>query len=129
MKQLVTFNTKGKLKKTWKFLKFLSSRSFYNKLEHYAKKGVVALAEATPKDSGETSDSWDYVIDIGKDRTSITWTNSNVTNDGTPVAILLQYGHGTRNGGFVEGFDFINPALEPIFQEMVDVLWREVTNA
>lgn len=129
MTQVVTFKTKGDFKKTWKFLKFLSSKAFYNKLEHYAKKGVIALAEATPKDSGETSDAWGYEIDIGKDRTTITWTNDNLTSYGTPVAILLQYGHGTRDGGYIEGFDFINPALEPIFQEMVDILWREVTNA
>ena len=125
----ITFKTKGKLKKTWKFLKFLSSKSFYNKVEYYAKRGVIALQVATPIDSGETADSWGYTIDIDDDRTVITWTNDNIASNGTPVAILIQYGHATKNGSFVQGFDFINPAIEPIFKEMADAIWREVQNA
>jgi hypothetical protein len=125
----ITIKSKGDFTKTLKFLRFISSRYFYNKIEHYAKKGVVALSEATPIDSGESSDSWGYEIDISKDKTTITWTNSNTTVEGVPVVLLVQYGHATRNGGYVEGFDFINPAIKPIFDEMAESIWREVQNA
>lgn len=129
MKDVITFNTKGDLKKTWKFLRFLSSKLYLKKVEYYAKKGIVALIEATPKDSGETADSWDYEILIDDEKTRITFTNSNIASNGTPVVVLIQYGHGTRNGGWVEGFDFVNPAIRPIFDEMADSIWKEVKNA
>lgn len=129
MKDVITFNTKGDLKKTWKFLRFLSSKLYLKKVEYYAKKGIVALIEATPKDSGETADSWDYEILIDDEKTRITFTNSNIASNGTPVVVLIQYGHGTRNGGWVEGFDFVNPAIRPIFDEMADSIWKEVQNA
>ena len=129
MGNAITFKQKGDLKKTWKFLRFLSSKLYLRKVEHYAKKGVIALAEATPKDSGVTSDSWDYEIDINDTETRISWTNSNTTIDGTPIVVLVQYGHGTKNGGWVEGFDFVSPAIKPIFEEMADSIWKEVENA
>jgi hypothetical protein len=99
------------------------------KIEHYAKKGVVALIEATPKESGETADAWDYEIQIDDKRTRIAFTNSNIAANGTPVVVLIQYGHATRNGGWVEGFDFVNPAVKPIFDEMAEDIWKEVQNA
>ena len=129
MNNVITFKQKGSLKKTWKFLRFLSSRLYLKKVEYYAKKGIVALVEATPKDSGETADSWEYEILIDDEKTRITFTNSNIASNGTPVVVLIQYGHGTRNGGWVEGFDFVNPAVKPIFDEMADSIWKEVQNA
>jgi hypothetical protein len=129
MKDVITFKTKGDLKKTLKFLRFISSRLYLKKIEHYAKKGVVALIEATPKESGETADAWDYEIQIDDKRTRIAFTNSNIAANGTPVVVLIQYGHATRNGGWVEGFDFVNPAVKPIFDEMAEDIWKEVQNA
>jgi len=129
MKDVITFKTKGNLKKTWKFLRFISSRLYYSKVEHYAKMGIIALVESTPIDSGKTVDSWTYDIDITSDHTSITFNNDNITVDGTPIVVLIQYGHGTRNGGWVEGYDFVNPAIQPIFDDMADAIWKEVQDA
>lgn len=129
MGQVITFKIKGDLKKTWKFLRFLSSKLYLSKVEHYAKKGVIALAQSTPVDSGVTADSWDYEISITDTETKISWTNSNIASNGTPVVVLIQYGHGLKNGGWVEGFDFVNPAIKPIFDEMADAIWKEVQSA
>jgi hypothetical protein len=87
----------------------------------------MALKNATPVDSGETANSWDYEIRHYPGGASIAWTNSHVV-DGVPIAIILQYGHATRNGGYVQGRDYINPALRPIFEKMANDLWEEVTN-
>ena len=89
---------------------------------------MEALARATPKDTGKTADSWDYEITEQKGRLKITWTNSNL-NDGVSIAVLLQYGHATRNGGWVEGIDYINPAIRPIFDKIAKEAWKEVTQA
>ena len=129
MGQVITFKQKGDLKKTWKFLRFLSSKLYLRKVEHFAKKGVIALAQSTPVDSGITADSWDYEIIINDTETRISWTNSNIASNGTPVVVLIQYGHGLKNGGWVEGFDFVNPAIKPIFDEMADAIWKEVQSA
>lgn len=95
-------------------------------LDKYGKRGVEALAEATPKDTGKTSESWTYEIVKSKEgRYEIVWKNSNVVNN-VNVAILLQYGHATGNGGFVKGIDYINPAIQSIFQEMSNEAWEEV---
>lgn len=101
-------------------------KSYRKVLERYGKKGVAALAAATPKDTGKTASSWSYEISEGKDTLSLTWKNTNI-NDGVNIAIILQYGHGTRNGGYVRGVDYINPALKPIFDELADAAWKEVT--
>lgn len=96
-------------------------------LDKYGKRGVDALREATPKDTGKTSESWKY--DIEQDENGnyqIVWSNTNVVNDWANIAILLQYGHATRNGGFVKGQDYINPAIEKVFQGMADEAWKEV---
>lgn len=96
-------------------------------LEKYGKMGVEALREATPKDTGKTSESWTYeVVKTEEGKYEIVWSNTNVVNDWANVAILLQYGHATRNGGFVKGQDYINPAIEKVFQKMADEAWREV---
>jgi len=85
------------------------------------------LASVTPSDTGLTAASWGYIITAKKDSVSIIWTNSNVTENGTPIAILLQYGHGTGTGGYVQGTDYINPAIKPIFDEIEKGVWQEIT--
>lgn len=95
-------------------------------LSKYGELGVEALSESTPKDTGLTANSWSYQISKTKNSTSIEFLNSNI-NKGVPIAIILQYGHGTRNGGYVSGIDYINPSMEPIFQELANKAWKEVT--
>nr|DAQ95991.1 MAG TPA: type I neck protein [Caudoviricetes sp.] len=97
-------------------------------LDHYGKEGVSALQAVTPKDSGLTAKSWEYKIERQKERVSISFYNTNSQN-GVNIAIILQYGHGTRNGGWVEGRDYINPAVQPVFDKIVEDAWKEVTNA
>lgn len=126
----ITFEVKGNFSKTYTSLKNLSLFSTYKLmgiLEKYGEEGVRALRSTTPKDTGLTADSWSYDIKVEKDRITLSWTNSNV-NDGVPVAILLQYGHGTGTGGYVEGVDYINPAMHPIFKQIADSAWKEVSN-
>lgn len=94
-------------------------------LDKYGKKGVSALAEATPKDTGLTSESWGYTIEHRRSGISIKFYNSNIQN-GCPIAIILQYGHATRNGGYVEGIDYVNPAIKPIFDDIAKELEEEV---
>lgn len=95
-------------------------------LEAYGREGVAALSSATPVDTGLTANSWYYKIETGKGITTISFHNSNIQN-GVPIAVILQYGHGTRNGGWVEGRDYINPAIQPIFDKIADDAWKEVT--
>mgnify|MGYP000450034768 FL=1 len=94
-------------------------------LDRYGQEGVEALAKATPKDTGKTAASWSYTVTKGKETITITWRNSNIV-DGVPIAVILQYGHGTRNGGYVEGVDYINPAMRPIFERIAARAWGEV---
>lgn len=97
-------------------------------LDRFGQEGVAALSSATPVDSSFTANSWDYeVVETGNSY-SIIWTNSNVVN-GVPVAILLQYGHGTGTGGYVQGRDYINPAIKPIFDKIAKEVWKVVTSA
>lgn len=121
----ITTRKRGSITNTMGFLKRILNRSYLQNLEHYGELGVKALSSATPKKTGLTADSWQYHIEVDGTKTRLVWTNSN-TVDGVNVAILLQYGHGTRNGGYVEGIDFINPAMRPVFQGFSDELWREV---
>lgn len=95
-------------------------------LDTYGQQGVQALMAATPVDSGATSRSWDYHIEKKSGSVSIVWTNSNI-NNGCNIAVVLQYGHGTANGGYVQGRDYINPAMRPIFDKIADAAWEEVT--
>ena len=125
MGRIVSFTQKGNFKKTDRFLSKLVSLHFSKKLRHYGELGVQALKAATPKDTGLTADSWSYEIVEEPGRTAMYWRNSNVVN-GIPIAIILQYGHGTRNGGFVEGIDYINPTVRPIFEKMAAEAWKEV---
>lgn len=96
-------------------------------LRKYGEYGVIALKAATPYDSGKTAESWDYEIQHRGSRSKIIWKNSNI-NKGVPIAVILQYGHGTGTGGYVQGVDYINPALKPVFQNLADEAWREVTS-
>lgn len=123
---MIKLTTKGDLSKTDKFLDKLLKRDIYSRLEVYAQRGVAALSAATPKRSGLTAASWTYEIDRSSDSVNIIWKNTN-TNGTANVAILIQYGHGTRNGGYVMGIDYINPALKPIFDEIAESVWKEVT--
>lgn len=126
MPTIIRFTHKGDFSKTTKFLGRAKKVVRYSELEKYAKKGVEALVSATPTDSGLTASSWDYEI-VNKDGSVIiNFINSNV-NNGVPIAIIIQYGHATGTGGWVEGRDYINPAIQPIFDEMVKDIWREVT--
>ena len=117
--------SKGNFKKTEEMLKRSGNWSSKIDLDKYGSKGVAALKEATPKDTGLTANSWSYKITRSKNSVIISLENSNI-NDGVPIAIILQYGHGTRNGGWVEGYDYINPAVRPIFDELAKAAWKEV---
>ena len=119
---------KGDFHKTEAFLKKAKDGDFFKHLEQYAQIGVEALRDATPIDSGITANSWSYEIEQSKDGASITWTNSN-TNKGEVIAILVQYGHGTGTGGYVHGRDYINPAMQPVFDKLAEDIWKEVINA
>jgi hypothetical protein len=123
---MVSFSQKGSFKNTEQYLSRLKSKQVFDILSKYGTIGMNALSNATPKDSGETSQSWSYTIVQRPGYYSIRWHNSHV-NDGVPIAIILQYGHGTGTGGYVEGRDYINPAVRPIFEEMANEAWKEVT--
>ena len=122
---IVSFRKSGDFKNIEKFFMGVSKRLYLAHLDKYAKKGLEALKAATPVDTGLTRDSWDYEIFFSDRAISITWTNSNVVQD-VPIAIILQYGHATGNGGYVQGRDYINPALQPVFDEMAEDIWKEV---
>lgn len=123
----IKFVHKGDFRKTSRFLKRARELKIQHILESYGEKGVKALAEATPERSGETASSWSYEIKKTTEGYSIFWNNSN-KNQGIPIAILIQFGHGTGTGGYVAPTDFINPAIAPIFQDLADSAWREVTS-
>lgn len=122
---MITFVEKGNHSKTRKFLEKL--RLFkLSSLDTYAKQGVIALSSATPVDTGLTAKSWIYKISQTKSDIRISFYNTNIQN-GVPIAIILQYGHATRNGGWVQGRDYINPAIRPVFDKIADSAWKEVT--
>ena len=123
---MISFEHKGDFKKTLTFLERVTRVSVDSVLHRYGREGVNALSQATPVNTGQTAGSWNYEIENVNGSYSIYWTNSNTTS-GIPIVILLQYGHGTRGGGYVQGRDFINPAIKPIFDNIADKVWREVT--
>lgn len=123
---MITFKHTGDFSKTTKFLKSTKNVNITNILNEYGKAGVAALASATPIESGLTANSWYYEVEIKKGSCAIHFNNSNNQN-GVPIAVILQYGHGTRNGGWVQGRDYINPAVQPIFDNITNKAWREVT--
>lgn len=123
---MVTFRHKGDFSKTIRFMENAKKAVRLADLDKYGREGVTALASATPVDSGLTASSWYYEITNQNGTVTITFYNSNIQN-GVPIAIILQYGHGTRNGGWVQGRDYINPAIQPIFDKIANEAWKEVT--
>ena len=123
---MITITQRGSFKNTERYLRRLQQAQLFAVLEKYGSLGVNALSNATPVDSGETAGSWTYSIVQRPGYYSIRWHNSH-TNKGVPIAVLLQYGHGTGTGGYVQGRDYINPAVRPIFDQMANEAWKEVT--
>ena len=122
---MIHLSSSGDFSKTESFLKNFNARKIEAVLRKYGEKGVEALDEETPYDTGMTAASWDYDVEIKNGRYKLWFYNDNIVDD-IKIALLLQYDHGTINGGFVEGEDYINPATKPIFEQMVEELWREV---
>ena len=123
---MISFRQKGDFSKLTSFLERAKETVYLGDLNKYGRQGVAALASATPVDTGKTASSGSYKIENNNGSVSISFENSNI-QDGVPIAIILQYGHGTRNGGWVEGRDYINPAIQPIFDQIVNEAWKEVT--
>lgn len=124
---MITFKDRGSFKNTFNFLRRASKYDIQPILERYGREGVMALQAHTPVDTGVTAQSWGVEVSSKGDRHSITWTNSHIVS-GVKIAIILQYGHATRNGGYVQGIDYINPALLPIFDKIAEEVWREVSS-
>lgn len=122
---MITINHYGDFKKLTNFLEKMKRMFDVSMLDKYGREGVAALSAATPVDSGKTASSWTYEIKDIKDGVALTFNNTNIQN-GVSIAIILQYGHGTRNGGWVEGRDYINPAIQPVFDELANEAWKEV---
>lgn len=125
---MITFESTGDFERTRKALRKMSRGDIFAALDQYAQEGVSALASATPVDSGLTAASWGYEVKRSRGSYSITWTNTN-TQNGFPVAVMLQYGHGTGTGGYIRGQDYINPAIRPVFDLIADKVWKAVTSA
>lgn len=123
---MISFRHEGDFSKSMQFLSKAKGMDISSILNRYGKEGVSALASATPVESGITANSWYYEIEQTKGSATITFLNSHV-NKGVPIAIILQYGHGTGTGGWVQGRDYINPAIQPVFDRIVDEAWKEVT--
>jgi hypothetical protein len=124
----ISFSSRGDLKRTNDFLAKMSKGDIFQQLEGFAREGVAALAAATPVDSGLTATSWGYEVKKSFGSWSIIWTNSNHEGD-FPVAIALQYGHGTGTGGYIQGTDYINPTIRPVFDKIANKAWKAVTSA
>lgn len=124
----VTIRPKGNFKKTNTWLQKIKGIVKQSTLDKYGRAGVQALSAATPVDSGVTASSWYYEIERTSNSATIIFKNSNI-NEGVPIALILQYGHGTGTGGYVQGRDYINPAIRPIFDQMSQDAWKEVTSA
>lgn len=124
---MIRFTHKGNFSKTSKYFNNLKQASQLKILDKYGRRGVSALASATPTDTGNTASSWYYEIVRKPGSVSILFNNSNIQN-GVPIAVIIQLGHGTGTGGWVEGRDYINPAIQPIFDEIVNNAWKEVTS-
>lgn len=123
---MISFKQKGDFSRTSKFFERALNVVKLGELDKYGRMGVQALAAATPKDTGKTSESWKYEIVRSGGSATIQWYNTN-ENKGVNIAIILQYGHGTRNGGYVKGRDYINPAMRPVFDEIAEAAWKEIT--
>ena len=125
---MISFEVSGSFKNTEKFLKTMKSGEIFKELNKYGQIGVEALSRATPVDSSLTAQSWTYEVINKSGKYEIIWKNTNVES-GIPVAILIQYGHATRNGGWIEGRDYINPAIQPLFDKIAEDVWERVKRA
>lgn len=125
MSKVISFSNKGNFKRTEKFLHKIIERRYFDKLNKFGEMGVDALSKATPVDTGKTAASWTYRIEEKPGSIMVYWENTNV-NRGVNIALILQYGHATRNGSWIEGRDYINPAIQPVFDQMAKALWKEV---
>lgn len=123
---MISIRQKGDFARLTRYLEKAKKGASLRDLDKYGREGVQALSSATPVSTGLTANSWYYKIERTKDSASITFCNSNIQN-GIPIAIILQYGHGTRHGGWVQGRDYINPALQPVFDRLANDAWKEVT--
>lgn len=124
----IKFNHTGNFSKTLQFLNILTKREYLNKLNQYGLIGVEALAKVTPKRTGLTAASWTYKIEEQDGKVTMSWFNTNVQN-GVQIAVILDYGHGTGRGTFVQGRHYISPAIQPVFDKIADDVWKEVTKA
>ena len=128
MGSMIKIKHHGSFSKTERFFNKAIRRDYLNVMEKYAEFGLAVLREATPTDTGKTKASWNYIIEEKeKGKVTIAYTNSNV-NDGVSVVLLLMYGHGTQDGGYVQGEDFVHPAIRPVFHELVNKIWKEVNS-
>lgn len=123
---MIKIRHRGNFNNLERFFNKISNKEYLNVLDKYGEIGVDALRKSTPVDSGATAESWTYEIEHTRDATKISFLNTNF-NKGVNIAILLRYGHGTGTGGFVQGRNFIDPAIQPVFDEMAEALWKEVT--
>ena len=123
---MIRFRHKGDFNKVSRYLEKVKNVAKRSDLDRFGREGVAALASATPVNSGKTANSWYYEVEYKRGSATISFHNSNIQN-GVPIAIILQYGHGTRNGGWVEGRDYINPAIQPVFDNIANEAWKEVT--
>jgi len=124
----ISFESKGSFKNTERWLKHMSNLEIRGALEKYGQQGVAALAAATPVRTGLTARSWSYEVKRTAKGWTLTWTNSD-REHGFPVAVMIQYGHGTGTGGYVHGIDYINPAIRPIFDQIANDIWKVVKSA
>lgn len=124
----ISFKSSGSFDKTEKFLAKIKHPNLLASLEHFGQEGVNILEQATPKESGVTAGSWTYTVVKKRGSYAIYWSNTHLA-DGMPIALLLQYGHGTGTGGYVQGRDYINPAMQPFFDRMAAEAWKVVNSA
>lgn len=124
---MLSFESKGSFSKANAFLNRMAKKDILSTLDKYGEEGVRALANATPTETGETANAWSYKVEKSGSTYSITWINDHMDTAGQPIAILLQYGHGTGTGGYVQGRDYINPAIKPIFEKIKADVWKEMT--
>lgn len=125
---MLQITSSGNFDRTDKFLARMHTGQLYRNLDTFARRGVSALAAATPTETGASAASWNYDIRVDSKGCVIWWTNDHIDSAGEPIVVMLQYGHGTGTGGYVQGRDFINPAIRPIFDEIEQAVWKEVTS-
>jgi len=125
---LITFSSTGDFSRTERFLAKLQRGDMFRAVSTFAEQGVSALSAATPIESGVTAASWSSEVQFTLGGCTIWWRNNHLDSQGTPIAIMLQTGHGTGTGGYVQGRDYINPAIRPVMDSIANAVWREVTS-